>query len=392
MKPDYVRYTKLAIVLILIIGAIVYLELQKSPPSKIIESTSNNQNAMINSKDDIKIENNKSMENNEIPKERIRNPAKEGLYEFAPDFSGIYNWINSEPLKMVDLQGKVVLIDFWTYSCVNCKRTLPYINAWYDKYHDEGLVIVGVHTPEFLFEYKTENVKTAIEKYDIKYPVAQDNDRGTWNAYNNRYWPRKYLIDKDGYIRYDHIGEGGYNETEMEIQKLLSETGAKVDEELVNITEETPTTRNTPELYVGYDYALRRNQNIGNEEGLQPDKEIKYNLPENLEYDKIYVEGTWKSNSDNLEAMSDGAIVINYVSKSVNIVATSKESSIMKVLVDNDFLNQSSQGDDVKIVDGESVVSIDEPRLYNIYNGEYDRKTLRLEVEKGFSFNAFTFG
>ena len=392
MKPDYVRYTKLAIVLILIIGAIVYLELQKSPPSKIIESTSNNQNAMINSKDDIKIENNKSMENNEIPQERIRNPAKEGLYEFAPDFSGIYNWINSEPLKMVDLQGKVVLIDFWTYSCVNCKRTLPYINAWYDKYHDEGLVIVGVHTPEFLFEYKTENVKTAIEKYDIKYPVAQDNDRGTWNAYNNRYWPRKYLIDKDGYIRYDHIGEGGYNETEMEIQKLLSETGAKVDEELVNITEETPTTRNTPELYVGYDYALRRNQNIGNEEGLQPDKEIKYNLPENLEYDKIYVEGTWKSNSDNLEAMSDGAIVINYVSKSVNIVATSKESSIMKVLVDNDFLNQSSQGDDVKIVDGESVVSIDEPRLYNIYNGEYDRKTLRLEVEKGFSFNAFTFG
>ena len=131
------------------------------------------------------------------------------------------SWINSQPLSIADLKGKVVMVDFWTYSCINCIRTLPHMNAWQEKYADKGLIIIGIHTPEFEFEKNYANVKFAVEKYGIKYPVVQDNDYKTWRAYGNSYWPRKYLIDKEGNIRYDHIGEGGYEETEKVIQQLL---------------------------------------------------------------------------------------------------------------------------------------------------------------------------
>ena len=145
----------------------------------------------------------------------------------APDFAGISGYINTHPITLKDLKGKVVLVDFWTYSCINCIRTLPYLADWNAKYADKGLVIVGVHTPEFEFEKNIDNVKAAVQKFGIKYPVLQDNDKGTWNAYGNSYWPRKYLIDSDGYIRYDHIGEGGYAETEKIIQTLLAERAAQ---------------------------------------------------------------------------------------------------------------------------------------------------------------------
>lgn len=138
-------------------------------------------------------------------------------FKLAPELTGISGYINTadgQKLTLADLKGKVVIVDFWTYSCINCIRTIPYLNAWYDKYADKGLVIVGVHSPEFEFEKNYDNVKTAVEKFGIKYPVVQDNDKGTWNAYQNRYWPHKYLIDDEGYIRYDHIGEGGYADTE----------------------------------------------------------------------------------------------------------------------------------------------------------------------------------
>src|SRR5919107_290699 len=130
-------------------------------------------------------------------------------------------------IDLKDLKGKVVLVDFWTYSCINCIRTLPYLVDWNEKYADKGLVIVGVHSPEFEFEKNVDNVKAAVQKYGIKYPVVQDNDKGTWDAYENRYWPRKYLIDNEGYIRYDHIGEGGYAETEKVIRSLLAERAAQ---------------------------------------------------------------------------------------------------------------------------------------------------------------------
>jgi thiol-disulfide isomerase/thioredoxin len=141
----------------------------------------------------------------------------------APEFQNIDNWLNSQPLKLSELRGKVVLVDFWTYTCINCLNHLPYVKDWNQKYKDKGLVVVGVHTPEFAFEKSTKNVKDAIERLQIKHAVAQDNGYGTWKAFRNQYWPAVYLIDKQGKIVYSHFGEGSYGTTEKKIQALLAE-------------------------------------------------------------------------------------------------------------------------------------------------------------------------
>ncbi|MGF6505350.1 thioredoxin family protein [Paraburkholderia sp. 32] len=141
----------------------------------------------------------------------------------APELTGITQWLNSEPLKLQQLRGKVVLVDFWTYSCINCANTLPYVKSWNQKYKDQGLTVIGVHTPEYPFERDTGNVKTALKRLGISYPVAQDNQYATWNAYNNQYWPAFYLIDKQGHIVYTHFGEGDYAQTEARIQALLAQ-------------------------------------------------------------------------------------------------------------------------------------------------------------------------
>ncbi len=144
----------------------------------------------------------------------------------APEFVGITKWLNTDkPLTLKDLKGKVVLVDFWTYTCINCIRTLPHVTSWYDKYKDQGFVVIGVHTPEFQFEKETKNVENAIKQYKINYPVPQDNDFATWNAYDNQFWPAEYLIDAKGTIRRTHFGEGKYDEMEMAIQTLLKESG-----------------------------------------------------------------------------------------------------------------------------------------------------------------------
>ena len=144
----------------------------------------------------------------------------------APELTGITGWINSEPFTLESQRGKVVLVDFWTFNCVNCIRTFPYLKKWHQKYAENGLVIVGVHSPEFEFERSLENVMAATIKHGLEYPVAQDNGFATWRAYTNRYWPAKYLIDKNGYIRYTHFGEGAYSETEQKIVELLTESGS----------------------------------------------------------------------------------------------------------------------------------------------------------------------
>ena len=145
-------------------------------------------------------------------------------FKRAPDFTKITGYVNTAtPIKISDLKGKVVLVHFWTYTCANCINTIPYLNDWYKKYANMGLVIIGVQTPEFDFEKNIDNVKEAVKQYAIKYPVLQDNDYGTWNAYGNRYWPRDYLIDNQGLIRYNHVGEGGYDQTEKTIQSLIAE-------------------------------------------------------------------------------------------------------------------------------------------------------------------------
>ena len=143
-------------------------------------------------------------------------------YGPAPEIAGIEKWLNSDPLTLASLKGKVVLVDFWTYSCINCIRTLPHVVSWYDKYKDQGLVVIGVHAPEFPQERSTSNVKTALERFGIKYPVAQDNKFATWNAFDNKYWPSIYLIDRSGKIVLKHAGEGQYAETEDAIRTLLN--------------------------------------------------------------------------------------------------------------------------------------------------------------------------
>jgi len=339
----------LTIALIVIVGLIFYLESQKVAPGLF--------------------------EDGDQPIE-----VKEGKYPRAPELTGLVGYLNGaeEGIQISDYRGKVVLIDFWTYTCINCIRTLPFLNDWQSKYADKGLVIIGVHTPEFEFEKKKENVEDAIAKHGVEYLVVQDNDYRTWRAFNNRFWPRKYLIDKEGFIRYDHIGEGAYEETELIIQQLLSEIGPEIVEETSQIEEQTPTQVLTPELYAGYGFALPRNQNIGNEEGFQVDQVITYTLPENIRKDIMYVSGTWKNNPDNLEAVSDGSIVLNFLANSVNIVVDPLQDDVtMTVFVDDEEI---------------STIAVDEARLYNIVDGSYGRYSLRLEVSEGFSFNAFTFG
>src|SRR3989338_380827 len=226
----------------------------------------------------------KSEVNPIIDTQNIKPELKEGKYPKAPDFAGIERWINSEPLNMNQLRDKVVLVDFWTYTCINCIRTLPYLKDWDKKYRDDGLVIVGVHTPEFEFEKKYENVIKAVNEYQLKYPVAQDNNYVTWNLYQNRYWPHKFLIDIDGYVRYDHIGEGAYEETEMIIQELLKERMERLNKK-DGIKAEPSKPKEamdvnfsgvkTHEIYFGYQFDRG---NLGYD-GLSPESVADFKYP-----------------------------------------------------------------------------------------------------------------
>jgi thiol-disulfide isomerase/thioredoxin len=318
-------------------------------------------------------------------------------FKQAPELTRISGYINTEPVTLADLRGKVVLVDFWTYSCINCIRTIPYLNAWHEKYADSGLVIVGVHTPEFEFEKDYDNVKAAVEKFGIEYPVAQDNEKGTWKAYENRYWPRKYLVDNEGYIRYDHIGEGAYAETEKVIQSLLAERAAAAGQ-VVNIDGSISQPGGaqgvdfrkirTPELYFGYDFARAP---LGNPENFQPGKIVSYTIPEGAEIkpNVIYLSGEWENHDDSMELQSDvGRIVLSYSAKAVNIVAGGKSELIVS---EDDSQLTETRGIDVSET---GQVDVQEQRLYNLaMHSEYGSHQIVIDVAgKGFRIYTFTFG
>jgi len=321
-------------------------------------------------------------------------------FRIAPEFKGITSYINTNGTKLSDLKGKVVLVDFWTYSCINCIRTLPYLVDWNQKYSDKGLVIVGIHSPEFEFEKNIDNVKQAVARFGIKYPVLLDNDHGTWNAYQNNYWPRKYLVDSEGYIRYDHIGEGGYAETENAIRNLLAERSNQQGLETTNLNQtklivpNTPSVDlnqiKTPELYFGYQYA--RSQ-LGNIEGFNPEKTVNYTIPSsNLDTSVIYLQGLWKNNPDNMELVGpDGKITLVYSAKSVNIVAGGKGQVTVREDDNGVQTNNSSKGNDT---DAEGKLSIDGQRLYNIAdNTNYGNHHIEIDAKgPGFKIYTFTFG
>ena len=313
----------------------------------------------------------------------------------APELQNISGYINTAPDEIKQqLEANVVLYDFWTYSCINCIRTLPYLTAWDDKYSDEGLVIVGIHTPEFEFEKNYDNVVFATEKFGIKYPVVQDNEKEIWSDFQNRYWPRKYIADYEGYIRFDHIGEGAYKETEQVIQLLLEERsnamGKKIEKkELVDLDEFKHATFRTPELYFGHKFAEGRNQ-LGNEEGFLKNKIVEYNLPEQFKQHYFYMDGTWKNNNDGMKLVSDsGKIILNFNAKQVNIVADG--NAVLTVKYDGGIIPENSRGLDIN---SEGNVIISEPRLYNLI--ELDQEgphEIIIEVETSdFEIFTFTFG
>ena len=215
-------------------------------------------------------------------------------YGTAPDFAGISAWLNSKPLSVSSLRGKVVLVDFWTYSCINCLRTLPHLEAWDKRYRKDGLVIVGVHTPEFAFEHVVSNVRGAAHRLGVRYPIAIDNRYGTWEAYGNQYWPAEYLIDRSGHVRHAHFGEGEYDRTESLIRELLSKRDVRLAAE-TRAPDTTPTDVITPESYLGYQ---RLDRYAGSE--IAKNREAGYRFPSRLDANELAYSGRWRVESERI--------------------------------------------------------------------------------------------
>ena len=324
----------------------------------------------------------------------------------APEISGGIKWLNSKPLKLANLRGKVVLIDFWEYTCVNCIRTMPYLRSWHEKYADKGLVIIGVHTPEFAFARLEENVAQAAKKFDLKYPLVVDSNYAIWTAYSNRFWPAKYLVDKDGLIRYFHFGEGAYGSTEKAIQDLLKEANPKVKlPDLGKILREEDKRGAvcypvTPELYAGW---MRggRDDTLGNKTGYKPGKVGKYKDPGQHEDGSIYLQGRWKNEREALVSVRKSTspkdyIAIRYHALQVNAVLKPEAGTPIRVWVyhDGDRMKKEDAGADIKFDSlGRSYIIVDEPRMYNIVkNAKFAQRELKLAVaDPGLGLYAFTF-
>ena len=319
----------------------------------------------------------------------------ESQYPLVPDLTGIADYVNTTPDQLKSqMKNKVVLYDFWTYSCINCLRTFPYLKAWNEKYGDKGLLIVGVHSPEFEFEKELSNVKMATQKYGITYPVVLDNDHKTWDAFGNRYWPAEYITDDLGHIRHTHFGEGEYDQTEKVIQQLLDERAKRLgvnmnlNQTLVNLESHEFSLQQTPELYFGYAFAEGRSF-IGNQQGFQPENIVSYTLPSNLQQDHFYLDGQWQNLSDNMKVISDNAkIVLPYYAKDVHIVATGPSTDI-QIQLDGKTATSEDAGQDVN----NGIVNVSEHRLYNIISSkEAGSHTLTITAHPGFEIYTFTFG
>lgn len=302
-------------------------------------------------------------------------------YPEAKELVGIAGYVNSPPFELADFIGeKVILIDIWTYSCINCQRTFPYLRDWWTKYEDDGLLIVGVHTPEFDFEKNEQNVRTAVANFEIGWPVVLDNDYATWRAYRNQYWPRKYLIDVDGYIVYDHIGEGGYEETERRIQGALAELRERkgmdeLDEERIGL-ENGDVERGrvgTPEIYLG---AFRNRDYLGNANHSVAGRQT-LSMPGNIERNLVYLSGEWEFFDEFVRCVSDCHLRLRYEARQVNIVAQGDGTSVRVAQDEADVAS----------------VPLREPTLYQLISdsapGEHQ---LDLFFEPGQDLFTFTFG
>ncbi len=296
----------------------------------------------------------------------------------APELVAIQNWINSDPQTIAGLKGKVVLIDFWTYSCINCVRTQPYLNSWYSKYKDQGLVILGIHAPEFGFEKVPENVRKAVVDAKIGYPVGLDNDFATWQAYNNQYWPAKYLIDKDGMVRFTHFGEGKYDETEKAIQTLLGAKGA-----LTSTPDSSSRSSNiTPETYLGTARAV----GFTGSDKLQ-NGDHNYTETTQLKTNSWTLGGSWTVTNENITSQQNAKLVYRVHAKDVYLVVASGGSQKLNISIDGKPSTVSSES----LTNG--VLKLDGARLYHIghLDGVQD-STVEITMPSGVTLSAFTFG
>lgn len=311
-------------------------------------------------------------------------------YGQAPELTGIAGWINSDPLTLQSLRGKVVLIDFWTYSCINCIRTFPYVTSWYNTYEKDGLVVIGVHTPEFVFEQERDNVVEAVERYGIRYPVAQDNGYKTWQAYQNRYWPAHYLIDAKGVIRYRHFGEGEYEKTEMMIRTLLEEAGAELETGPLGKEQESleaTKKRRTPETYLG----SSRVERLASSQVIDGSKQ-RFTFPATLALDTYGLNGEWQVEKERALAGAGSGLELRFQGEKVFLVMTKTglKNASVKVYLDDTLVGPEEAGKDV--VNG--ALEVGEDRLYELIDlrGQSGEHVLRLEFPAGgVGAYAFTF-
>ncbi|MGN6201581.1 MAG: redoxin domain-containing protein, partial [Solirubrobacterales bacterium] len=306
----------------------------------------------------------------------------------APEFVGTERWFNTpddQPLTLKGLRGRVVLVDFWTYSCINCLRTLPYLKAWDARYRKDGLTIVGVHTPEFPFERDAGNVEEAIERNGIRYPVVQDNEQQTWSAYGNQYWPAEYFIDAHGNVRYVHFGEGEYGEKEQVIRQLLAEAGDRVGRQMSGAHGlEASAGVTTPETYLG----VARAERFTNPE-LSPGLH-DFKAPPRVPPNEFALRGPWREEFHSATA-AGGSLELNFGARHVYLVlgtATGKPRHV-RVLLDGKPIEAAAAGADVR----GSQVTVDSQRLYELVDlPRVGHHLLRLEPEAGVTGYAFTFG
>jgi cytochrome c biogenesis protein CcdA/thiol-disulfide isomerase/thioredoxin len=287
-------------------------------------------------------------------------------YGEAPELHASGRWFNSAPLTMHGLRGKVVLVDFWTYSCVNCLRTLPHLKAWDAAYRKDGLVIVGVHTPEFAFEHDSGNVRSAIERLGVRYPVMQDNAFRTWNAYANQYWPAEYLVDRNGHVRHAHFGEGSYGETEALIRRLLRVGGTRARP----VADATPRGVQTPETYLGYDRIARY---VGST--LRPDREASYTFPEDVPQNGLAYAGRWRVEGERAVAGEDARLRLHFYARNVYLVLGGRGR--VDVLLGGKRT---------------TTVPVGAYKLYTLRRGPATDALLELRFTPGLQAYAFTFG
>lgn len=314
-----------------------------------------------------------------------------------PPLTGAVTWINSPPLTPDQLRGKVVVVDFWTYSCINCLRALPYVRAWAEKYRDQGLVVIGVHTPEFAFEKSEANVREAVNRLGVTYPVAMDNDFAVWRAFRNQYWPAHYFIDAQGRIRHHHFGEGDYDGSERVIQQLLKEAGAAaVATDLVQIQAQGAEAAadmsrlGSPETYVGY----ARAENFRSPGGFARDA-LKTYAPASLNLNDWSLSGSWRVTREHAElASAGGRVAFRFRARDLHLVmgpGASGSSPRFRVRIDGRAPGADAGAD----IDAQGVGRIDDQRLYQLIRqtGSVDQRTFEIEfLDPGVQVFAFTFG